>query len=191
MISVIIPQCEEPRIHEVTEKVEKILRSRFSTVEILIASDRYRKGKGWAVREAMKIARGAIIVFLDGDMDIDPRMILRLLPHLNEFDIVVGKKDTRGLWSRYILTLLSRIYIRMMFGIKVDTQTGIKAFWRSVMPEWETDGYGFDLEILAKAQKAKRLMYEVTVDAKVNKKMRLRSIINTFFESIKIARGLR
>lgn len=188
MISVIIPCHNEERIHDVVDGVEKILDGNFKEGdhEILIASDRDGRGKGWAVRQAMEFARGNIIIFLDGDMDINPRMILRLLPHLTEFDIVVGKKNTRKIFSRWILTILSRIYIRMMFGIQVDTQTGIKAFWKYALPDWKTNGFAFDIEILSKAKKIGFSMYEVTVEASASKKMKLRSIIMCLIESLKI-----
>jgi glycosyltransferase involved in cell wall biosynthesis len=186
MISVIIPCKNEENIHKVVDGVEQL----FPGSQILIASDRLGNGKGWAVRMGLKHATGDIIVFLDGDGDIHPRMINRLLPHLDEFDIVVGKKDLRGFLSRRIITILSRLYIRLMFGLKCDTQTGIKAFKRAALLDWETNGFAFDIEILAKAHYSGFSMYEVTVDAEIVRKMKVKSIINTLFETFKIWRNV-
>jgi len=181
-ISVLIPSRKEPRILETIHSVEEC----FPKAQIIIANDRYGKGKGWAIREALSHATNNIIVFIDGDMDIHPRMIKRLLYHLDEFDIVVGKKDTRKMFSRWILTLLSRAYIWLLFRVPVDTQTGVKVFWREALPDWEDDSFAFDIEILAKAKKAGRSMFEVTVDAGRSKNMKFKSIFQTLLGSLHI-----
>jgi glycosyltransferase involved in cell wall biosynthesis len=182
MISVIIPNAQEDRIHEVIDGVEAVIQD----CEIIIAVDRDRRGKGWAVREAFKRSKGDIIMFLDGDMDIHPKMIRRLLPHMNEFDIVVGKKDLSGHWSRRIITILSRMFIWTLFRISVDTQTGVKIFEREAISEWKTDGFAFDIEILAKAKRAGARMYEVTIDAQISRKMKVVSLWRTLIATIKI-----
>ena len=184
MISIIIPNAKEERIHEVIDEIEKALCN--MEIEIIIAVDRDRRGKGWAVREAFKRSRGDLVVFIDGDMDIHPRMIRRLLPHINEFDIVVAKKDLSGHWSRRIITILSRLFIYTLFGIKVDTQTGLKVFEREAIPEWKTDGFAFDIEILAKAKRAGCRMYEITIDAQIIRKMKAVSLWKTLIETLKI-----
>lgn len=184
MISVVIPNHNEENIHQVISDIEKVLQ--YYEVEIIIAVDREARGKGWAVRQAVNESKGDVVVFIDGDGDINPKMILRLLPHLNEFDIVVGKKDVHKMISRWMITILSRLYIRLFFGIKVDTQTGIKVFKRKALPDWETDGFAFDIEILAKAKLQNINMYEVTVEANVLRKMSQTAILKTFLDSIKI-----
>ena len=130
MITIIMPSALEENIHDMLVETEEL----FPEAQIIVSTDRDRRGKGWAIRQGLLIATGDIIVFLDGDGDISPKMIHRLLHHLDEFDIVVGTKNTRLLLSRWILTCLSRIYISLMFGIPVDTQTGIKIFKRDALP---------------------------------------------------------
>ena len=182
MISILLPNRCEERVHDVIETLERIIPD----CEILIAVDREGRGKGWAVRKALKHARGSVIAFLDADMDIAPRMLLRLIPFLYDYDIVVGTKGLTGIPSRKILTWLSRWYIRILFGLSVESQSGVKLFKRSHLPEWETDGYAFDIEILAKAQKNGSRMIEVPIEAVHSKKMAAKSVFNTLKESIKI-----
>lgn len=182
-LSIIIPSAREENISDMLAATEQ----EFPGAQIIVSTDRQRKGKGWAVREGLSRATGDIIAFIDGDLDIHPRMIRRLLPHLEEFDIVVGKKDTRANIMRYIITLLSRLYIWFMFRIPVDTQTGVKVFKRDHIPTWETNNFAFDIEILAKAAGSK--MFEVTIDAKRSKGMRFRSVFSTLLETFKI-RGM-
>jgi glycosyltransferase involved in cell wall biosynthesis len=182
MISIIIPSHNEPNICKMYDRTAKI----FPEAQIIIAHDPDGRGKGWAIREGLKQAIGNVIVFIDGDLDIDPREIAKLLPKLLTYDIVVGKKDLRGFLSRRVLTILSRVYIRAIFGIQVDTQTGVKAFWRYALPAWETDGFAFDIEILAKAKRAGCTMHEETIDADIVARMKISSVWKTWIESIRI-----
>ena len=182
MISILIPNAQEEKIHELISMTELC----YPEAQIIIATDRDRKGKGWAMRQALSQAKGDIVVFLDGDMDIHPIMLHRLLPHLDEFDIVCGKKDPGFRFDRKVLTILSRMYIRILFGIKVDTQTGIKVFRRESLPVWGEDGFAFDIEILAKAKRLGFTMYDLGIEAKCDRKMKIGSIWATLIASFRI-----
>ena len=182
MISILLPSVNEHGLQHLIYEIDSI----YPCAQIVVGTDRYRKGKGWALRQALSQATGDIIVFLDGDGDISPKMIARLLPHLDKFDIVCGKKEPGNRLDRKILTILSRMYIRFMFGIPVDTQTGIKVFKRDHLPEWESDGFEFDIEVLAKAQRAGSKMFDVGVEARCERKMKLNAIFATLKGSFKI-----
>jgi|25BtaG_2_1085352.scaffolds.fasta_scaffold00534_16 dolichol-phosphate mannosyltransferase len=183
MLSILIPNHNEDNIQELIAEIERVLPAN----QIIIAVDRDGKGKGWAMREALHYARGKYIAFLDGDGDIEPRMLKRLLPFLEDFDVVVGsKRMTYAPLQRKILTYLSRIYIRLMFGLPCDTQTGIKLFRSSALRTWETDGFLFDVEILAAAHRRELKIVEVPVEAEITKSMSRRAIWRTFLESLKI-----
>jgi glycosyltransferase involved in cell wall biosynthesis len=158
----------------------------FPGAQIIIANDRYRKGKGWAVREALKQATGDFICFIDGDMDIHPRMIWRLLTFIDDYDIIVGTKKINGLLSRRILTFLSRIYIKILFNIDVETQTGIKIFKREALLPWKTDSFAFDIEILRNAKKQGFRMIEVPVETNITRKAKFKSIWKCLVDSFKI-----
>lgn len=185
MISILIPcknGAEDPNISNMMITAEEA----FPLAQIVVAADRYGNGKGWALRQAMTEAKGDVIVFIDGDMDIHPRMIYRLLPFLDDYDIVVGQKAIKGLASRVILTHLSRFWIRILFGLKMDTQTGVKAFRRGAVPEWKTDGYMYDVEVLWKAKKWGARIIEVPVQVHITRGMKLKSVLNCFRETIRI-----
>lgn len=182
MLSVLIPSKNEPRILETLAAIE----DRFPNAQIITCNDRYGRGKGWAVREALKEAKGRFICFIDGDMDIHPRMIGRLIPFIQDYEIVVGRKQIRGILSRRILTLCSRAFLSMLFDLNIDTQTGVKLFRRESLPNWDTDGFMFDLEILAKAKIRGKSIIEVPVEANIERKMGTRSIVKCFVESLKI-----
>jgi glycosyltransferase involved in cell wall biosynthesis len=183
MLSVIIPDYNAFEAQETTY----VCRRYFPDAQIIRATDLEGRGKGWAIREGLKKAEGDIICFLDADMDISPRMILRLLPFLNDYDMVVGSKGiNKGLLQRRIITYLSRIYIRLLFGLRVHTQTGIKLYKREAIPEWKSDGFAFDIEILSKAKKNGFTMIEVPVEATITKGMKWKPILKTLMETLKI-----
>lgn len=155
--------------------------------EIIIASDRAGRGKGWAVREALQHAKGDRIAFLDSDGDIPPRMLRRLIPFLDDFDVVVGSKRIwKAPWHRKIITHLSRIYIRLFFGLTCDTQTGIKLFRREALDSWKENSFIFDVEILAKAKKKGMKIIEVPIEAEIKNPMSRKALWNTFLGSIRL-----
>jgi len=183
MLSIIIPDYNEPNI----KLMKAETRRYFPSAEIIIVHDLNGKGKGRAVREGLAQATGDLIAFLDADLDIHPKMINRLLPFLEDYDIVVGMKGIeKGLLKRRFITHLSRLYIRLMFGLKCDTQTGIKLFKREAIQDWKTDGFAFDIELLMKAKKKGYKMVEVPIDAKITVGVSLKAILRTFKESLKI-----
>ena len=180
MLSIILPAVDLVKANEMVQDIE----AQFNNVQIIVSSNRQSLGKGWAVREALKQATGDFVCFLDGDGDIAPRMIKRLIPYLQDYDIVLGCKPISGLWSRRFLTYWSRLYIALMFGVKVSTQTGIKIFKRHAITEWYNDGYLFELEIIALAKQNGSTMIEVPIEAEVNKRMKFISIWKALKESI-------
>lgn len=187
MLSIILPSRNEPHINEV---VDDTIRQ-FPDAQVIVSSDSEGRGKGWAIREGLKKAKGDLIAFLDGDGDIQPRMLKRLMPFIEDHDIVVGIKPISGLLSRRILTYLSRLYLALCFDIKVDSQTGIKLFRREAMQKFYNDGFLFDLEILCIAKQQGLRMIEVPIDANVRRRMKLKSIWNTLKESITLWLELR
>ena len=182
MISILIPSALEDNIVPMLEATEK----EFPKAQIIIATDRDRRGKGWAMRQALSQATGEIICFIDGDGDIHPDQLYKLIPRLREYDIVVGKKDPQGIFSRMVLTIISRWYIWLMFRIPVDTQTGIKCFHRYALPDWDSDGFEYDIEILAKAKKDGMRMFDIGIEAKTTRRMEFSSIWATLMGSFRI-----
>jgi glycosyltransferase involved in cell wall biosynthesis len=181
-LTIILPSHREIRVCE----TKRICTALFPGSQVIIAHDFDGRGKGWALRQGLLEAKGSIIAFLDGDGDIHPRMLYRLLPFISDYDIVVGRKSEQKILSRRALTFLSRIYIRAMFNIGVDTQTGIKLFRSNCIPTWECDGFASDLEILAKARRMGLRIAEVPVECNITKKKGIGIIYRALVESWRI-----
>jgi glycosyltransferase involved in cell wall biosynthesis len=119
------------------------------------------RGKGHAIIHGVTHARGRLIGWLDGDLDIAPSMIVEAARRFDdaEVDAVIGSKrhpDSRVVYPR-IRRLYSwgfQILVRVLFRINVrDTQVGAKVFRRelldTVAPLLLVKRYAFDLEVLA------------------------------------------
>ncbi len=124
------------------------------------------RGKGFSLRSAYAQCKGDYILFIDGDMDIHPRevRIFLGLQALYDADIVVGSKrhPQSTLYyprARRILSWCFQMLVQATFSLRVtDTQVGLKLMRaeliRKILPTLRIDGFGADLELLAKAQAA-------------------------------------
>ena len=139
------------------------------------------RGKGYAVRYGMKLAKGEIITFIDAGMDIDPMGIIMLLEHMKwyEADIIIGSKLHAASivnypFQRKIITLGYYLLVKLLFGLKIrDTQTGLKAYKKTVLkkvlPRLLVKQFAFDIEILAVANRLGfKKIYDAPVKVKLN-----------------------
>lgn len=167
----VIPVIDGTQLDRSFEVVKKMRDKRIKAVGYT-----ENRGKGYAVRYGMKRARGEIIIFIDGGMDIDPQGIIMLLEHMKWYnaDIIIGSKlHAASLvhypYSRRVLTYGYYLLVKLLFGLRVrDTQTGLKAYKRqvldAVLPRLLVKQFAFDIEILAVAN---RLGYTKIFDAPV------------------------
>lgn len=122
------------------------------------------RGKGFAVRYGMKMAKGDLVSFLDAGMDISPKGIMMLMAHMDWYnaDIVVGSKrhpvsKVNYPLIRKILSFGYHFGSKLLFGLPLtDTQSGIKIFKKEVvekiLPRLLVKRYAMDIEMLAVAK---------------------------------------
>ena len=184
-LSIILPNKDEVGIHEFIKEIE----DRLPVTQIIVCKDTQRRGKGWAIRSALNYAQGDWIAFLDGDGDIPARMLLRLIPFLEDFDVVVGsKRITKSPMRRKIMTRVTRVWFKLLFGVKCDTQTGIKLFRRSALDSlnwnWRSNGFIFDVEVISRLQKKDMRIVEVPIECEIRKQLAVKTIKTIFLESL-------
>jgi len=133
------------------------------------------RGKGGALKEGFRRARGDTIVFLDADLDLPPEQLPDFLTVFDRLgvDALVGAKRSVMTRDRYptlrrILSVTFRSINRVLFRLPIhETQTGLKVFRRkaleSTLLELSTEGYAFDLELMVRIQKAGGSMAEAPV----------------------------
>lgn len=130
--------------------------------KINLISYKKNKGKGYAVKQGMIMAKGEFRIFTDADIPYGFEIIEKMLHYLDfkEFDVCIGNRRsihseyftnvsfTRKLSSILFTGFVSRFVVT---GIN-DTQCGLKGF-RSEIADYlftklAVNGFGFDIEIL-------------------------------------------
>ncbi len=132
-------------------------------------------GKGEALRQGTRAARGEFVIFLDADLDLPPEQIelFLILQKTHNADAVIGSKMHPD--SNVEYPALRRLYswgyyrlVKCLFGLPVrDTQTGLKLVRRELLTEalanTKLTGFAFDLELLVHLVKLGARMAEAPV----------------------------
>jgi dolichyl-phosphate beta-glucosyltransferase len=139
----------------------------------LVVSDR-NAGKGAAVRLGMAQAQGRYRIFSDADLSVPIDDLEKLLRPLRGGAGVAiasrGLKDSQvELHQPWYRETMGKIFNRLVrvfvLGGVHDTQCGFKAFTAEVadrvFPALQTRGFGFDVEVLYRAQRAGYQIVEV------------------------------
>lgn len=121
-------------------------------------------GKGYAVKVGMVAAKGDRIFFMDTDLSVPLRYVNEFLPYLEEAEVVFGsRRHPESIivqaqpWSRVLVGRVFNLGLRALSATTFrDTQCGFKAFRReaaqAVFSKLTVDGFGFDVEALARAE---------------------------------------
>jgi len=130
-------------------------------VEIVTYSKNF--GRGRALREGFKKARGEIVVSIDADLSYDPHYILDFVKALQteqDVDLVLASPYMPGggvenvPFLRLWISRLGNRVLRLAMPNRIYTSTGIfRAYRKKVLDslEIESDGKEIHLEILSKA----------------------------------------
>lgn len=127
------------------------------------------RGKGYAVKWGMWRAQTEYRIFTDVDLAYAPEEAAKVLAMLQSgADMVVVNRahpdsrflispvDFPNIYKRHRMSRVFNAFLRWMLPIKVlDTQAGLKGFtaeaWRRIGPHILTEGFFFDVELLAYA----------------------------------------
>lgn len=165
MISVVIPvHNEEESLATLHAELDAVVASRgLGAAEFIVVDDgsrdgswkvittlagidprvrgiRFRRnfGKAAALTAGFELARGEVILTLDGDLQDDPAEIPRFLERLEHgFDVVSGWKKTRhDPWHKVFPSRVFNRLVSNMTGCRLhDHNCGFKAYRREVLDE--------------------------------------------------------
>jgi glycosyltransferase involved in cell wall biosynthesis len=168
---------------------------------VRVKRNEVNQGKGWALKEAFRLAKGDWVVFLDSDLDIDPGQI-RLFFEIQRtkgVDVVIGSKrhpDTKLNYpfKRRIISAGYFFFVKLLFGLPIkDTQTGLKLFRREVLrrvfPRVLIKRYAFDLELLVLAHHLGFTIAEAPVIVNYRGKfghIGIRAVFNIFWDTLAV-----
>jgi len=189
------------------DQTEKVAREMAETNSFLkIISYEQNKGKGGAVKEGINQAQGDYLVFLDADNSTPISEIIPLLNNLAQgYDLVIGSRRVKGAkilkkqpLLRQILSQGFNFLIKVILGLVdyKDTQCGFKGFrqqaGKNIFSKAKINGFAFDAELLCLANLLGYKVLEMSVAWQDEKQstLRIKSVWNIFWESLKIKRNI-
>lgn len=168
---------------------------------VTVKRNEVNQGKGWALKEAFRLARGQWIVFMDSDLDLDPAQ-LKLFFDIQKkdgADVVIGSKrhpDSKldYPFKRRVISAGYFFLVKLLFRLPLrDTQTGLKLFraevLKTVFPKVLIKRYAFDLEVLVLAHHYGFQISEAPVIVKYRGKfghIGASSIFNIFWDTMAV-----
>jgi dolichol-phosphate mannosyltransferase len=139
-------------------------------------------GKGFCIRQALKVALGDIILIQDADLEYDPNDYIKLLEPLLKREVlfVMGSRHLKANTWRIRTTKRKSFYMEtinygsefltklfcFLYSVKLtDTQTMYKVFYKDLLNDIELKCNGFDLdwEILSKLILKQHIPLEIPV----------------------------
>jgi glycosyltransferase involved in cell wall biosynthesis len=193
----IIVVCDgsNDRTAEIAERYARVLRFP------------HRLGKGGGVMEGFRAAKGDIVGYTDADNSLKVDQFLRLLDTMDRTGagcVIADRKSREALIleSQYLVRRLASesfnfLFSRALFGLKIrDSQCGGKVFRREnidrVLPQMESSGFEFDVELLWRLKRDGCAIVEVPVIWKDDKqsKFGFRYIPSMFVSLVKVRFGL-
>jgi glycosyltransferase involved in cell wall biosynthesis len=144
-------------------------------------------GKGFALSCGVDQSAGALVTFIDADMELNPANIKGFidLMEASDCDAVIGSKrhpqsDVAYPKFRRFQSAIYQLVVRLLFNLDVrDTQTGLKLFRRQVLrealPLLAIKKFAFDLELLVVAR---QLGYRKILEAPISLDYQFESTVN-------------
>ena len=152
------------------------LLANFKSDQVKVLYHDQNSGKGAAIRTALSVVTGDVIVIQDADLEYNPAEIPKLVAIIerDEADVVYGSRFLGSHEKKYfnILYLGNRFFswlTAVVFGQKVtDMETCYKAFKSSVIKSFtlKSNRFDFEPEVTAKVLKGGFRYKEVPIDYK-------------------------
>lgn len=141
--------------------------------QIRVLTNPRRTGKGNAIRKALAVATGRVVVIQDADLEYVPEELAQLIQPIlaGQHTVVYGTRFAKGLVNgmalpNKLVNLLLRWAVALLYGRKItDEATCYKAVKRDVMNEMnlECERFEFCPEVTAKAIRLGYRIHEVPI----------------------------
>lgn len=184
-----------------TDKTIEILKSwKSKNIDFRYLDFTQKMGKGGAIIEGLKIAKGEIIGFIDADDAFDLEYIKQKLEELNKVDCIIASKWKNQNFFQvdepFLRKLLSRgwnLLVRVLLNLQYkDTQAGAKFFRKEVKDRiganFISKGFAFDVDLLKGIKDNNFKIKEIYIPSKYveGSTFRLRHCKTMFKDLIKI-----
>ncbi len=171
----------------------KRVAERYSRLNnVILISKKERMGKGGAIKNGFKIARGQIIGFIDIDLAVP-------LKHIDEAISLIKSGKKFVIASRYIkganadrnkkrlfMSIMFNLLIRVLFNTKVkDHQCGFKFIDRDLAKKLakivKDNSWFFDAEMIIRAERLGIMPYEMPVEWHERRETKLKRLDILYF----------
>ena len=156
-----------------TDKTKELLEQNKNLLSKLINNER-NSGKGFSVKEGLKVASGDYIIFQDADLEYDPIEFKKFIKVCRQFDadLILGSRFIYSEYTRshnilnkignHILTFIFNIFYNTTF---TDIYSCYLCYKKILIDPNNLKSNGFDqhAEILCKAVKKGKKFYEVPI----------------------------
>ncbi|MBU4502865.1 MAG: glycosyltransferase family 2 protein [Nanoarchaeota archaeon] len=152
---------------------------------------RKERGKGSAVREGLRLAKGEQIVIIDADLEYPPEEIKPMLKKLGHADVVLSYRIRKDPVLRRVASKLFRILTRIVLQLPFDTQSGLKVINQKAKEvDYQINGWTWDLEFvfLCKKKGLKITSHNVPFSTRPLGKTKVRTIHNAIENFVDLLR---
>ena len=156
-----------------TDGTKLILERLAQEKRIKFFSHKKNRGKGAALRTALKAATGDLVIIQDADLEYDPKDYAKLLEPIydGKADVVYGSRFLGAarrpilFWNMLANKMLTFLTNILYNNILTDMETGYKLFKREIIMSipFKSNKFDFEPEITAKLLKRKVRIFEVPI----------------------------
>ena len=156
-----------------TDNTQNVLENNKNLFSILI-NNKTNSGKGYSVKEGLKVAKGDYIIFQDADLEYDPVEFKKFIRLCKDFDadVISGSRFNFSEYTRShnILNKFGNNILTFTFNVLYNTTfTDIYSCYLCYknnlldFNELKTNGFDQHAEILSKVVKKGKKFYEVPI----------------------------
>lgn len=162
---------------------------------IKVVSYGINRGKGYAIREGIRVAKGDLIISLDADNSFCLNDIPAVINALQTSDIVVGNKyfKSRKHDSRFFIGKCFNQLVNIFFHVHIDDcLSGLKGYRREtaniLFEKLHYERWLYDVEVLVKARSRNYKIKEIpiTVTRIMGSRFTLFDPLMLFFQILKM-----
>jgi glycosyltransferase AglD len=139
-----------------------------------LLSNPINMGRGEAVRNGIKNAKGLLVGYLDADLEIKPSYLIQAFKLLERNDVVIASKflsdsQVRTTVIRKISSIIFNFLVRLILKSSLhDHQTGLKVMKsqvaKKILPMTHEKGWFWDIEFLILAQRLGYYIQEIPIN---------------------------
>lgn len=181
-VSAVIPVYnEEEYLPKTIQEVYDVLSRNLSDFEIIIINDGsndrspyilaefeknytfirvlhnpYNQGLGATLKKGFGATTKNIIFYIDCDLPFDPHFFIKAVSYLNEYDLVIGKRDKWDNLLRKAYSLIYNFIICHLFHFNFNNASiGVKVFKRKILESIKLRSLGsfISIELLLEAKR--------------------------------------